>query len=61
MTAYRITALGVEGSEFVYELEGDDTTTPQEALLHVYWLHGQALAQGDQDEPLGPQNVVEEI
>ena len=61
MKSYRITAIGFEGSEFVYEVDGDDTVTPQEALLHVYGLHGQALARGDQDEPLGPQTTVEEI
>lgn len=61
MPTYRITAIGVEGSEFVYEIMGDEETTPQEAVLHVYWLHGQALASGEQDEPLSPQYIAEDI
>lgn len=61
MKDYKVTATGVYGSIFVYGINGPDDSTPHEAVLAAYAKHGQALALGDQDEALGPQNDVQEI
>lgn len=56
-----MTAIGVEGTEFVYEADSNDDTTPEEAAIYFYYLHGKDVAEGRQTELLGPQRVVEEI
>lgn len=61
MKAFRMTAIGVEGTEFVYEADSNDDTTPEEAAIYFYYLHGKDVAEGRQTELLGPQRVVEEI
>lgn len=61
MTAYRITATGTNGTEFVYEIDGDDTTTAEEATIHAYYLHGKSVREGLYSELLGPHRTVEEI
>lgn len=53
-----VTALGVEGSEFVYAVTAD---TSMLATRKAYGAHGLALREGRQVEPLGPFSTTEEV
>ena len=58
---FKVTAQGILGSTFIYEVEGPDDATDHEITCEVYATHGRALRSGDEDEPLGPFNDVERI
>lgn len=55
---YRVEAIGVEGSVYVYEVEAP---TQREAVQQVYGTHGRMLRDGLVQDWLGPFNTVEEI
>jgi hypothetical protein len=54
-TEWRVHALGVGGSEFVYEVTADDESG---ALEEAYGKHGRRLRAGDISEALGTQARV---
>lgn len=49
---WRVTAFGVAGGEFTYEV---DATTKDEALEKAYGEHGRRLREGKVGEALGTQ------
>lgn len=56
MNEYRVTALGIHGTEFVYRVTAKGEMS---ASCEAYGAHGQSLRSGEQTEPLGPRHTVE--
>lgn len=55
---YRVTATGMSGSEYVYEVMAD---TKEEAIREVYAEHGKAKRRGYVPDFLTPWNTVSEV
>lgn len=58
MKNYEVTAVGINGSVFVYRVTARGLMS---ASCEAYGQHGRSLREGEQTEPLGPEFEVKEV